>query len=188
MVPIGPRAQELLKQFFVTDIDAYLFSPVRALEERNAERAANRKTPRYPSHMKRNATKRKAKPEHKPAEKYNCGSYELAINRACDRAFVPYGDLAKREDETHGAWWGQKIDGNWTEGRLTADQRAEVKKWRKNHRWSPNRLRHSFATKVRRQHGLEVTQVLLGHSKADTTQLYAQRNETLAAEVAAIIG
>jgi site-specific recombinase XerD len=54
--------------------------------------------------------------------------------------------------------------------------------------WAPNQLCHSYATKVRKAHGLEAAQVLLGHSKADTTQLYAERNEALAATVAAKIG
>jgi site-specific recombinase XerC len=71
---------------------------------------------------------------------------------------------------------------------LTPAQRAEVKAWRKAHRWHPNQLRHSFATRVRKEHGLEAAQVLLGHSRADVTQVYAERNQQLAATVAAKIG
>lgn len=54
--------------------------------------------------------------------------------------------------------------------------------------WAPNQLRHSFATRVRKEHGLEAVQVSLGHSRADVTQVYAERNEALAAAVAAKIG
>lgn len=54
--------------------------------------------------------------------------------------------------------------------------------------WSPHRLRHSFATEVRKTHGLEAVQVCLGHSKADITQVYTARNMALAATVAAEIG
>lgn len=54
--------------------------------------------------------------------------------------------------------------------------------------WHPNQLRHTFATRVRKQHGLEAAQVLLGHSRADVTQIYVERNERLAAAVAAEIG
>jgi integrase len=43
-------------------------------------------------------------------------------------------------------------------------------------RWSPHRLRHSFATEIRETHGLEGAQLLLGHARADVTQLYAQRD------------
>ena len=50
--------------------------------------------------------------------------------------------------------------------------------------WSPNRLRHSRATEIRRDFGLEASQVLLGHASADVTQIYAERDEELAAKVA----
>lgn len=54
--------------------------------------------------------------------------------------------------------------------------------------WHPNQLRHSFATRVRKEYGLEAAQVLLGHSRADVTQVYAERDEALAAEVATKVG
>ena len=54
--------------------------------------------------------------------------------------------------------------------------------------WHPNQLRHTFATEVRRTHGLEAAQAALGHSKADVTQIYAERDAALAAKVAADIG
>jgi len=54
--------------------------------------------------------------------------------------------------------------------------------------WHPNQLRHTFATEVRRTHGLEAAQAALGHSKADVTQIYAERDAALAAKVAAEIG
>lgn len=54
--------------------------------------------------------------------------------------------------------------------------------------WAPNRLRHSMGTDVRRKFGLEAAQVVLGHSKADVTQVYAERDQRLAVEVALKIG
>jgi site-specific recombinase XerC len=54
--------------------------------------------------------------------------------------------------------------------------------------WHPNQLRHSYATRVRKEHGLEAAQVLLGHARADVTQIYAERNLDLALTVAAKIG
>lgn len=51
--------------------------------------------------------------------------------------------------------------------------------------WHPNQLRHLFATEVRKAHGLEAAQVLLGHSRADVTQVYAERDLALALTVAA---
>jgi len=55
-------------------------------------------------------------------------------------------------------------------------------------RWTPGRLRHTAATKIRSLYGLEAAQVMLGHSTADTTQIYAERDLAKAVEVAAQIG
>jgi integrase len=54
--------------------------------------------------------------------------------------------------------------------------------------WFPLQLRHSAGTEIREQHGLEAAQVILGHSRADVTQIYAERNLKLAKEVARKIG
>ena len=42
---------------------------------------------------------------------------------------------------------------------------------------TPHRLRHNAATRARKDFGLEAAQVLLGHARADVTQLYAERDE-----------
>ena len=44
------------------------------------------------------------------------------------------------------------------------------------------------ATEIRRRFGLEAAQVILGHSKADVTQIYAERNPGKAIEVALQVG
>jgi len=54
--------------------------------------------------------------------------------------------------------------------------------------WTPSQLRHSTATAVRKEFGLDSAQVILGHSSARITEVYAERNEGLAAEVALRIG
>jgi integrase len=54
--------------------------------------------------------------------------------------------------------------------------------------WSPNQLRHAAATEIRKKFGLEAAQVVLGHASADITQVYAERNQRLAAEVIKQIG
>jgi integrase len=50
--------------------------------------------------------------------------------------------------------------------------------------WSPNQLRHSRGTEIRKHYGLEAAQVMLGHASADITQTYAERDEELARSVA----
>ena len=71
---------------------------------------------------------------------------------------------------------------------FTAEERVELKKWQSEHRWSPNQLRHTAATEIRREFGLEGAQVALGHASADVTQIYAERDHELARQVAAKLG
>ena len=55
-------------------------------------------------------------------------------------------------------------------------------------RWAPNQLRHAAATEARREFGLEAAQVVMGHSKADVTQVYAERDLAKGLAVAKAIG
>ena len=120
-IAVGPQAQTLLREFFVPDLNAYLFSAM--------------KIPNAP---------KKCDAQWTPGEKLIRTSYTRAIAHACEVAGVPH--------------------------------------------WHPNQLRHTFATRVRKQHGLEAAQVMLGHEAADTTQIYAERNMALAVAVAQKIG
>ena len=54
--------------------------------------------------------------------------------------------------------------------------------------WHPNQLRHTRATEVRGAYGLEAAQVALGHARANVTEVYAERNLSLAARVATETG
>lgn len=54
--------------------------------------------------------------------------------------------------------------------------------------WTPNQLRHTAATKIRQEYGLEAAQVICGHSRADVTQVYAERDLKLALRVAQEMG
>ena len=62
-------------------------------------------------------------------------------------------------------------------------ERAELLK-----SWSPNQLRHSAATEIRKQFGVEGAQVILGHASADITQVYAERDLKLAKQIARTLG
>jgi integrase len=55
-------------------------------------------------------------------------------------------------------------------------------------KWSPNRIRHTAATEIRRKYGLEAAQTVLGHSNAAVTEIYAERDLTLASSVAEKLG
>lgn len=50
--------------------------------------------------------------------------------------------------------------------------------------WAPRQLRHSIGTTLRKLHGIEAAQGYLGHSKPDTTLIYAERSEALVAQIA----
>lgn len=112
------------------------------------------------------------------ATAYTVSGYRQAIERTCDVVFPAPGELAQREDETFAAW----------RARLTPAQLVALTAWQVEHRWSPNQLRHTYGTEVRRLFGLEGAQCALGHSKADVTQVYAERDNALSAKVANQIG
>jgi integrase len=152
VIPLGPKAQAILKEFAKSDPQAYLFDPLDVQADVEARRTG----------------KRKRKPNR--SHRYDRRAYRQAVVRACDRAF-PHPIISKIPPS-----------------KRTAEQRQELKVWRKEHRWSPLQLRHTRATEVRAAYGLEGSQVLLGHAKADTTEIYAAKNLELARKIADEIG
>lgn len=102
----------------------------------------------------------KRNPQKRPGECYTIGSYEHAINRGCDKAFPPPKKLRE----------------------------SEIRQWRKDNRWSPNRLRHSAATFLRKEFGIEAARVVLGHSSAAITEIYAELDHGKAADIMGQVG
>ena len=164
---LGPKAQAILTPWLRADPEAFLFRPRDAMEGFRAERRSKRQSPMTPSQETRAKRSRSGRA---PGERYDTRSFAHAVARACDRAFS-HPTLAEVPAK-----------------QLTPDQVAELKGWRKKHRWHPHRLRHSAATAIRARYGLEAAQVILGHAKADVTQLYAERNMSRAVEVMLAIG
>jgi integrase len=176
VVFLGPRAQEIVKPFLRANVQEYLFSPAEAEAERRAAASARRKTPAgYGNGPGKN---RKRRPRVQPGERYTTDSYRGAIEAACERAFPPPAPLAQRDDET-GAQWRV---------RLTAEQRAALAAWRREQRFHPHQLRHTAATRIREEHGLEAAQVILGHRSIMPTQIYAEASVRKAAAVMADVG
>lgn len=87
VVPLGPKAQEVLRPFLKLDRDAFCFSPREAEEERWSARRHSRQTPMTPSHRART---RKRKPKRTPRESYDTQSYGRAIADGCKKAGVPH--------------------------------------------------------------------------------------------------
>jgi len=176
VIPIGPKAQAIILPYLSRDEEVCCFSPIES--ERNRRKAAHgrRVTPR--SQGNRPGTHRTPNPKNSPGQEYSKSAYRRAIHRACDKSFPPPEPLAQRPGESVAKW----------NERLTDEQRSDLKKWQKSHRWFPNQLRHAAATEIRSKHGLEASQVVLGHSNANVTQIYAERDLRLAVSVAAEMG
>jgi len=166
VIDLGPRAQEIVGRYLHPELDKPLFSPWHAEEERRAIKRAARKTKVQPSQMNR----RKPNRERPPGDRYDSASYRRAVANACDLAF-PHPETSKVRAS-----------------RRTPEQVEALRRWKSEHRWAPNQLRHARATEVRREMGIEAAQAVLGHSKIETTQIYAERQRQLAERAALATG
>lgn len=54
--------------------------------------------------------------------------------------------------------------------------------------WGPNRLRHTAATNLRKEFGIEAARVILGHTSAAMTEVYAEMDRTKAADIMSQVG
>lgn len=178
---IGPRAQEILRPYLLRPHDAYCFSPAESEKGRREEQRENRKTKVQPSQRDRS----KKKPKRTPRDRYTKDSYCRAIVRVCARLA---GLKEPRRPVTTGTTPGktkqqikQEMEKYRAECAVYRAKLAEVS-------WHPNQLRHVVGTRVRKQYGVEAAQVVLGHSKADVTQVYAERDFELARRVVGDVG
>ncbi len=153
VVYIGPRGLSILREWAPAQPDTHYFSPARARAMHNLERRAARKSKVWPSHESAARRARRLAPPPSDGPLYTNDSYRRAIQRACDRAF-PHPTLPTRG--------------------LTPEHRAELRDWRKSHRWHPNQLRHSAASYLAEHERVEVAQIILGHTSVTTTMRYVQ--------------
>jgi integrase len=84
-IAIGPRGQEIVKKYFKTKVDAYLFSPAEQDALIKATLRKKRKSKVQPSQ----ACRKKATPKLRPGEKFMVPAYNRAIARACEKAGIP---------------------------------------------------------------------------------------------------
>jgi len=157
VIYLGPHAQEVLKPWIRTDLHAYLFSPQEARAWFLAQRAKNRKTSKSPSQRRR---QRKPHPKRQAGDRYTNLAYGRAVRRACEAAFGMPQELRRIS---------KKLDPD--ERDRLAQLAAE---WRKVHCWHPNQLRHTAATRIRAAYGIEAARIILGHSSAVTSEIYAE--------------
>jgi integrase len=156
---VGPKAQAVLLPYLLRPADAYCFSPAESVQKHLEAKHAKRRTPlRFGN---RPGTNRRPRPKRRPKDHYTKDSYGRALARAI-------------------------VKGNTAIAKAAADEGVDNPQVIP--RWHLNQLRHSAATEIRRTYGLEAAQVVLGHAKADVTQVYAERDFALAADVAKRIG
>ena len=116
--------------------------------------------------------------------RYTKDNYNRAVQRACEIAFGMPAELryvnrtvARMKDLTE----ARRI--------VTKDKlNSEAAAWRLKYCWSPNQLRHSRATAIREQYGIEAAQTVLGHADPKITQIYAERDFAMAAKIMQEIG
>jgi integrase len=176
---LGPKAQEVVRPWLKLETTAYLFSPQEAQALRCQQLRERRKTKVQPSQRSR----RKRHPRRSPGDRYDVASYRRAIRRACDQAFPLPNQLGPQllEDgkrETKTAWWA----------RLTDEGRKEVRTWQREHSWHPHQLRHNAGTRLRKEFGVELARIILGHATAFTTEIYAEADREQAMQIMERVG
>ena len=158
MIPLGPRSQEILEPFLSRDGSQFLFSPAEAEDWRNEQRALHRDrtTPVYPCELRtREHRRQKARRRKSKRPKGDCYCSD-SYRRA-----ITYG-ISKSNRE-----------------RRKVDPTAELVP-----SWTPYQLRHTYATQMRKLHGVEAAQLGLGHARTNIVDVYAEKNLSLLVELA----
>jgi integrase len=157
-IPLGPQAQVHIEPFMKRPDGGFLFSPAEADEYRHECRAIhrNRTTPVYPCELRaREQRKQKAKSRKSKRPKGECYTPD-SYRRA-----IEYGVTRSNRER-------KKVD----------PQAEQISKW------SPYQLRHSFATNMRRDYGVEAAQLGLGHARTNIVDVYAEKNLSLIVDIA----
>jgi integrase len=157
---VGPKAQAILTRYLLRDSGKACFSPQEATRQRQQAKHDARVTPL--SCGNRPGSNVKRKPTKTPSDSYSTMTYARAIAYACNKAF-PAPDAVKKDP-------------------------VKLAAWKALHRWAPNRLRHTRATEIRKQFGLEAASSVLGHAEITVTQVYAEQDAQRAINVARAIG
>jgi integrase len=166
VVFLGPQAQQVLAPFLNRAPGAYLFSPREAME---GYLRANGRAIRYGK-------------TRVPGERYKVTSYDRAVTCACRRAF-PHPAFVDIDALPVNGREKAMLRHKWI-----ADHKAELRAWHRAHHWAPNQLRHTKATEIRREHGLDAARAVLGHTSPAITEHYAELDADKAAAVMERLG
>lgn len=170
-VYLGPQAQAIIRPFLKSNAEAYLFSPSDAMAERHEQRFGvfdpDRKTPVYPSEIRarerRRKERRKKSAKRAMRERYHTDTYRQAVTHGIQAANKALIAEAKEEG-------------------IDESQIALIP------HWHPHQLRHNAATNLRKEHGIEVARIILGHRSAAITEVYAEVDHARAIDVMERVG
>lgn len=170
-VYLGPKAQVIIKPFLKTDLQAYLFSAAEAAAQHNALRfgvsRADRKTKVYPNELRAREQRRQSRigrgSKRAARDHYDTDSYGRAVARGIEAAnkALTKAALARGQDPKD----AETIPS-----------------------WHPHQLRHNAATALRREYGIEVARIILGHKSPAITEVYAEVDHARAIDVMASVG
>jgi integrase len=156
LVCIGPRGQAALRPFLLRPSESYCFSPKESANWHRTKRHEARQTPLSCGNVP--GSNRRRSPKRTPRDRFDVASYRRAIERACRMAF-PAPDEIAASPELMAAW-------------------------HRDHCWSPRQLRHSAASRIRRDFDIEAAKAVLGHAATNVTGVYAEVDRRRAIEVA----
>lgn len=199
-INIGPNAQNALMPLLRPGPDAFVFSPQRAIAEQREAKRTRRKTKVQPSQVAR-AARAKKTPESF-AESFDVSTFRTAITRGVRLANAArirrqllvtiaeldggtLSDAVRDRIEalptkalTNGSGGLRLRESSlraFASGDVAAKEIAEAcAAVPLIESWAPNRLRHSAATRLRREEGIEAARVVLGHARAAVTEVYAE--------------
>jgi integrase len=159
IVSIGPRGQEILRPFLLRPADSPCFSPEESEQQRL--KLLHEKRITSLKYGNRPGTNRKENPQKKPGKQFNSESYRQSVEHTIGAANRAITKEAKEK---------------------------EIKNPELIPAWTPYQLRHTAATKVRKEMGYETAGATLGHTNMSATAIYAERNQGLADEAAKRFG
>lgn len=183
-IRIGPKAQRVLRPFLKPELEAFIFCPSEAEATRRAAAHEARRTPINCGNIP--GDRRKRKPKRMPGDRYDVAAVRRAVARACDQAYPPPEHLARKKVKGRkGMRWETDIE--WR-ARLGSKFFAQLWAWQRAHHWHPNQLRHNAGTRLRREYGIDMARIILGHRHLKVTELYAEADVAKANAVMAEVG
>lgn len=163
VIALGPQAQAILGPFLSRPPEVFIFSPKESEKWRNEQRASNRnpnrKTPIYPCELLAREQRKKMSNSRK-LNRITGDNYTVdSYRRVVKYAIKRVNEARANEDPA-------------------VDPLPS---------WHPYQLRHTAATELRKQFGIEAVPLGLGNS-ADLAELYAERDLELLKKIAREVG